>query len=145
MSIGTSLRFMTESSCCCAAHQSNWSSPSPGELLVGFFRFYTREFNWRQHAVCMCLLPPQTREMRQHCCLALLCEKYACRGANSSLQAETWTERRQVLIAARLQCAGALPNSKPTSVPRSLPTNEEQWYLEDPFDLKHNLAGHDAI
>lgn len=21
------------------------------------------------------------------------------------------------------------------------PTNEEQWYLEDPFDLKHNLAG----
>ena len=26
-------------------------------------------------------------------------------------------------------------------VPRGLPINEDQWYVEDPFDLKHNLAG----
>ena len=24
---------------------------------------------------------------------------------------------------------------------RVLPANEDQWYVEDPFDLKHNLAG----
>lgn len=63
---------------------------SIGELLVGFFRFYTREFNWRQHAVCMRLQKPGQNV-----------DKYSL----------------------------------------SLPTNEEQWYLEDPFDLKHNLAG----
>ncbi|CAE7197934.1 Tut4 [Symbiodinium natans] len=63
---------------------------SIGELLVGFFRFYTREFNWRQHAVCMRLQKP-----------GQFVDKYS------------------------------LP----------LQTNEEQWYLEDPFDLKHNLAG----
>ena len=26
-------------------------------------------------------------------------------------------------------------------VNRVLPANDDQWYVEDPFDLKHNLAG----
>eukprot|EP00931_Biecheleriopsis_adriatica_P070756 TRINITY_DN4454_c0_g1_i2.p1 TRINITY_DN4454_c0_g1~~TRINITY_DN4454_c0_g1_i2.p1 ORF type:complete len:753 (-),score=198.88 TRINITY_DN4454_c0_g1_i2:179-2437(-) len=61
-----------------------------GELLLRFFNFYAREFNWRSHAVCMRLFRPG-----QHT------DKYSL----------------------------------------MLPTNDEQWYVEDPFDLKHNLAG----
>mmetsp|Transcript_39831 Transcript_39831/g.92196 ORF Transcript_39831/g.92196 Transcript_39831/m.92196 type:complete len:683 (+) Transcript_39831:190-2238(+) len=63
---------------------------SIGELLVNFFHFYTREFNWRQHAVCI-------RQQK----LGQQTDKYSL----------------------------------------MLQTNEDQWYLEDPFDLKHNLAG----
>ncbi len=28
---------------------------------------------------------------------------------------------------------------------RVLPANDDQWYVEDPFDLKHNLAGVDLM
>ncbi|CAE7622947.1 TUT4 [Symbiodinium pilosum] len=63
---------------------------SIGELLAHFFHFYTREFNWRQHAVCMRLQKP-----------GQYVDKYSL----------------------------------------GLPINEDQWYVEDPFDLKHNLAG----
>ncbi|CAJ1397100.1 unnamed protein product [Effrenium voratum] len=62
-----------------------------GELLPGFFHFYTRDFDWRHHAVCI-----RKQEPGKHV------DKYS------------------LLL---------------------LPTNEDQWYVEDPFDLKHNLAG----
>ena len=54
-------------------------------------KFYTEEFEWTQHAVCMRLAD------------------------------------------------GAAPVDKFT-LPR-IGTNEEQWVIEDPFDLEHNLAG----
>jgi len=61
-----------------------------GELLIRFYHFYARVFDWQSHAVC-----------------------------------------------PRLHRTG-------TNVDKftlKLPTNDDQWYLEDPFDLKHNLAG----
>lgn len=61
-----------------------------GELLINFFQFYTRDFDWRRHAVCM-----------------------------------------------RKQESGS--NVDKNSL--VLPANDDQWYVEDPFDLKHNLAG----
>lgn len=63
---------------------------SVGELLVGFFHFFTNVFKWNLHAVCMRLNGP-----------GVCIDKYAL-------------------------CTG---------------TNEDQWYVEDPFDLKHNLGG----
>lgn len=61
-----------------------------GELLIGFFRYYTQEFDWRKDAVCM--------------------------------------RRSQ-------------PGKSIDKFNLTTPTNDEQWYVEDPFDLKHNLAG----
>jgi len=63
---------------------------SLGELMLRFFHFYTRVFDWRSHAVCM-----------------------------------------------RLNRSGVAVDKYSLT----LPTNDEQWYVEDPFDLKHNLAG----
>lgn len=61
-----------------------------GDLLINFFQFYTRDFDWRRHAVSM-----------------------------------------------RRQEAGKAVDKNSLV----LPANEDQWYVEDPFDLKHNLAG----
>jgi len=61
-----------------------------GELLTGFFRFYTCQFDWNTHAVCIRL------------------------------------GHQEALIPKN-----TLPGS----------CNREQWMIEDPFDLKHNLAG----
>jgi len=61
-----------------------------GQLLIGFFQFYTCQFDWHAHAVCMRLNRPE-----------VAIPKYSLLGASS----------------------------------------EEQWVVEDPFDLKHNLAG----
>jgi len=61
-----------------------------GELLIGFFQFYTCQFDWHAHAVCMRLNRP-----------GVAIPKYSLLGAST----------------------------------------EEQWVVEDPFDLKHNLAG----
>jgi len=61
-----------------------------GELLLGFFQFYTCQFDWHAHAVCMRLNRSE-----------VAIPKYSLLGASS----------------------------------------EEQWVVEDPFDLKHNLAG----
>ncbi|CAE8713450.1 unnamed protein product [Polarella glacialis] len=61
-----------------------------GELMIRFFHFFTRVFDWRSHAVCM-----------------------------------------------RLK----LPGAAVDKFSLTLPTNDDQWYVEDPFDLKHNLAG----
>jgi hypothetical protein len=66
------------------------NSQGVGELLIGFFHYYTQVFDFRKHAVCM----------RQ-------CE----------------------------------PNAQIDKYSLTTPTNDEQWYVEDPFDLKHNLAG----
>jgi len=63
---------------------------SLGELLLGFFNFFSHVFDWRAHAVCM-RLNQQGQAV----------DKYSL----------------------------------------ATPTNDEQWYVEDPFDLKHNLAG----
>jgi len=63
---------------------------STGELLVGFYHFFTCVFDWHMHAVCMRLNGPD-----------VVVDKYSLK----------------------------------------TPTNDEQWYIEDPFDLKHNLAG----
>lgn len=59
-----------------------------GELLIGFFRYFT-QFDWSRHAVCMRLNEPNKGV-----------DKYSL----------------------------------------ATPINEEHWYVEDPFDLKHNLA-----
>ncbi|CAE7369294.1 TUT7, partial [Symbiodinium pilosum] len=56
------------------------------ELLYGFFKFYSEEFDWTQSAVCI-------------------------RASNPVNKYHLHT------------------NSYP-----------EQWYIEDPFDLKHNLG-----
>lgn len=64
---------------------------SVGELLVGFFHYYTKVFDWKKHAVCMRRTKP-----------GIVTEKYTL---------------------------------------TTLSTNDEQWCVEDPFDLKHNLAG----
>eukprot|EP00929_Paragymnodinium_shiwhaense_P075465 TRINITY_DN38588_c1_g1_i2.p1 TRINITY_DN38588_c1_g1~~TRINITY_DN38588_c1_g1_i2.p1 ORF type:complete len:705 (+),score=176.98 TRINITY_DN38588_c1_g1_i2:234-2348(+) len=61
-----------------------------GELLIGFFDYYTNVFDWSENAVCIRLFEP---------CL-----------------------------------------STPKSALKP-PYNDEQWYVEDPFDLRHNLAG----
>jgi len=63
---------------------------SVADLLYGFFRFYSEEFDWSQHAVCI-------REGRP----GAIVDKFGL----------------------------------------STKTYYEQWYIEDPFDLKHNLAG----
>lgn len=63
---------------------------SIGELLINFFQFYARDFDWRRHAVSM---------------------------------------RRQ-------ETGKAVDKNSLV-----LPANDDQWYVEDPFDLKHNLAG----
>ncbi|CAE7466743.1 TUT7, partial [Symbiodinium sp. CCMP2592] len=63
---------------------------SIGELLLGFFQFYTQKFDSDQHAVSIRLQKPGQN-----------IDKY------SLMQEAT----------------------------------KEKWYLEDPFDLKHNLAG----
>jgi len=63
---------------------------STGELLIRFFQFYSCQFDWQAHAVCMRLNYPEV----------------------------------------------AIPKC---SLPASC--GQEQWMVEDPFDLKHNLAG----
>jgi len=66
------------------------NTQSVGDLLIGFFHFYTRVFEFRKHAVCM-----------RRCGPGIVIDKFTL----------------------------------------TTPTNDEQWYVEDPFDLKHNLAG----
>jgi len=63
---------------------------SVADLLYGFFRFYSEEFDWSQNAVCI-------REGRP----AAVVDKFGL----------------------------------------STKTYYEQWYIEDPFDLQHNLGG----
>lgn len=67
----------------------SWNKQGVGELLIGFFSFYSYVFDWRQHAVCMRLNRP-----------GIAIDKFSLATA----------------------------------------THAEQWYIEDPFDLKHNLA-----
>eukprot|EP00930_Biecheleria_cincta_P075884 TRINITY_DN6307_c1_g1_i1.p1 TRINITY_DN6307_c1_g1~~TRINITY_DN6307_c1_g1_i1.p1 ORF type:complete len:723 (-),score=160.44 TRINITY_DN6307_c1_g1_i1:468-2636(-) len=66
------------------------NTSSIGELLVQFFHFYSRVFDWRTNAVCMRLN-----------------------------QAGTGIDKYSLMLN----------------------TTDEQWYIEDPFDLRHNLAG----
>jgi hypothetical protein len=66
------------------------STKSVGELVIGFFAYYTQTFDFRKNAVCM-----------RQCQPNLQIDKFAL----------------------------------------TTPTNDDQWYIEDPFDLKHNLAG----
>jgi len=61
-----------------------------GELLTGFFRFFSDRFDWRAHSVCVRLGQ-----------VGLAIDKFSLATA----------------------------------------TDSDQWYIEDPFDLKHNLAG----
>lgn len=65
------------------------NSQSLGELMVGFFKYYSN-FDWSRHAVCMRLSRPQVPV-----------DKFSLH----------------------------------------MPTHKDQWYVEDPFDLRHNLAG----
>lgn len=64
------------------------------ELLIGFFHYYVKEFDWSSHAVCM-----------------------------------------------RLNKSG----ENVDKFKLNTPTTKDQWYVEDPFDLRHNLAGKCSI
>lgn len=61
-----------------------------GELIIGFFEYFSETFDWRTSAVCIRLAKPGS-----------LIDKHT------------------------LTCT----------------CSEDQWYVEDPFDLRHNLAG----
>jgi hypothetical protein len=67
----------------------SWNKQSVGELLTGFFVFYSMLFDWKYHAVCMRLNRP-----------GIAIDKFS-------------------LVTT---------------------THADQWYIEDPFDLRHNLA-----
>ncbi|CAK0849746.1 unnamed protein product [Prorocentrum cordatum] len=66
------------------------NTDSIGKLFAGFFSFFSKTFDWANHAVCIRLNEP-----------GAAIDKFS------------------------LSC----------------PTSQECWYIEDPFDLKHNLGG----
>ncbi|CAD7949196.1 unnamed protein product, partial [Amoebophrya sp. A25] len=94
---------------------------SLAELLFTFFHFYTRIFDWKTEAVVIRLADPITKNAGQ-----------------TERGGPAWdrqrNEKKDVMESTSKITGQSMPalNSEAAA---------NLWYIEDPFDLRHNLAG----
>ncbi|CAD7926589.1 unnamed protein product [Amoebophrya sp. A120] len=90
------------------------------ELLFTFFHFYTRIFDWQNEAVSIRMADPMTKN-----------------GFEGESQLK-WNRRKNDKWEVINDSARITMNSVPGRDSQSL---KDLWYIEDPYDLRHNLAG----
>jgi len=89
------------------------------ELLFTFFHFYTRIFDWKTEAVCIRCADPTTRPA-------------------SGPKASSWIRKKCDKYEIMQNTCGQTGQAVPSPGSQQL---HQTWYIEDPFDLRHNLAG----